>query len=88
MAKKLVKTGIKRDKDHMYYIKAGAVWAAPMKRKGKKAGKKTKVVQFCKPGEMDYSKNIYFVDKQGDVAVAARGRKKAAKKTAKKKSKK
>jgi hypothetical protein len=84
MAKKLYKTGIKRDKDHMYYIKAGAIWAAPMKRKGVKGGRKIKIEQFAKADELDYSKNLYFIDKDGDVACAVRGRKKTAKKKSKK----
>jgi hypothetical protein len=77
MAKKLIKTGIKRDKNLMYYIKEGAVWSVPRKRPGVKKGKKAKVLQFAKKDELDYSKNIYFVDKAGDVAVATRGRKKS-----------
>jgi hypothetical protein len=88
MAKKLYKTRIERDKDHMYYIKAGAIWAAPMKRKGKKtSSKKVKIVQFAGADDLDYSKNLYFIDKDGDVAFATRGRKKTAKKAAKKSKK-
>lgn len=80
MAKKLYKTGIKRDKDHMYYIKAGAIWAAPMKRKGKKtSGRKVKIEQFAKADELDYSKFLYYIDKDGDVACSSRGRKKKPK---------
>ena len=77
---KLVRTGIKRDKERMYYIKDGAVWSTPMKRKGKKvAGKKTKEVKFADKGDLDYGKNMYFVDGAGDVAYVPRGRKKKAK---------
>jgi hypothetical protein len=68
----------------MYYIKEGAIWAAPMKRAGKKAGKKVKVTQFAKKGDLDYSANLYFIDKDGDVAYAKRGRKKKAKAKSKK----
>jgi hypothetical protein len=76
MAKKLFKTKIQRDKDHMYYIKDGAIWAAPMKRAGKKGGRKVKIEQFTAPGTLDYSKNMYFIDGDGDVASVPRGRKK------------
>jgi hypothetical protein len=84
MAKKIFKTGIKRDSRHMYFVKNGAVYAVPMKRKGVRKGAKVKLKQFADKNELDYGKNMYFVDKDGDVAMVARGRKKKAKKKGKK----
>lgn len=73
MAKKLARLGIKRDNDRMYYIKDGAVWSVPRKKPGKTTkGKKQKVAQFAAKGSLDYSKQIYFLDKAGDVAAAPR----------------
>jgi hypothetical protein len=81
MARKLVKLKIRRQPGFMYYIKDGGVWSVPMKRKGVKAkGRKQKVVQFAKKGDLDLSSSIYFLDKDGDVAVAPRGRRKAKRK--------
>ena len=82
---KVAKTGIKRDNDLMYYIKEGDVWAVPRKKPGQPKGKASKVAN---PGiEMDYSKYLYFLDSDGDVARKARQvggspRKKAAAKKA------
>ncbi len=89
MSEKIAKTGIKRDNDLMYYIKGGDVWAVPRKKPGQPKGKATKVAA---PGiELDYSKYLYFVDGDGDVARKARQvggskRKKTAKKAAPKKA--
>lgn len=88
MARIIAKTRIKRDySKFMYFIKEGAVWQVPRKVKGKKKGTKKKLVQFGAK-KMDYSKNIYFLDKNGNVAAAARKARKAKKKTAKKTTKK
>lgn len=76
MAKKIARTGIKRDGDHMLYVKDGAVWSVPRKKAGKPKGAKKRLVQFASPASMDYTKNIYFIDKDGDVAAAARKKKK------------
>ncbi len=66
MGDKIAKTGIKRDNDMMYYIKGGDVWAVPRKKPGQPKGKAVKVAA---PGiEMDYSKYLYFLDGDGDVA--------------------
>ncbi len=82
MAKKLVRTRITRQDGYMYYIKNGAIWAVPMKRKGKKTtGKKHMVVKFADPADLDYSKFLYYIDADGDVAASPRAK-------AKKKSKK
>lgn len=69
MAKVIARTGIKRDSKHLYYVKGGAVWQAP--RKGS-SGKRKIVAKWGSPSDMDYSRNIYFVDKAGNVACAPR----------------
>jgi hypothetical protein len=84
MGEKLARLGIKRDNDLMYYIKNGDVWATPRKQPGKPKGKAIKVAS---PGvDLDYSRYIYYLDGDGDVARKARnvGGKKKAKKTTKK----
>lgn len=101
MAEKIAKTGVKRDNDLMYYIKNGDVWGVPRKKPGQPKGKATKVA--AAGVDMDYSKYIYFLDKDGDVArskrqvggskrkkakAAAPKKKAAAKKPAKKAAKK
>jgi hypothetical protein len=85
MNEKIAKTGITRNNDMMYYIKGGDVWAVPRKKPGQPKGKATKVAA---PGvTLDYSKYLYFLDSDGDVARKARQvggskRKKAAPKKA------
>jgi len=70
MSDKVARLGIKRDNDLMYYIKQGDVWAVPRKQKGQPKGKAKKVAS---PGiDMDYSKYLYFLDADGDVARKAR----------------
>ena len=82
MGEKIFKTGIKRDNDLMYYIKGGDVWATPRKKPGQPKGKAAKVA--AAGIEMDYSKYLYYLDGDGDVArkerqVGGSKRKKAAK---------
>ena len=85
-AEKVAKTGVTRDdKNHLYYIKQGAVWRVPRKQPGVPKGKPEKVVDAGI--EMDYS-YIYFLDKDGDIArskraVGGQKRKKKAKKVKK-----
>ena len=92
MGEKIFKTGIKRDNDLMYYIKGGDVWATPRKKPGQPKGKAQKVA--AAGIEMDYSKYLYYLDGDGDVArkerqVGGSKRKgKKAKKTTAKKAKK
>jgi hypothetical protein len=74
--KRTIKLGIERDSNFMYYIKNGAVWRVPRKRPGQPKGKKEKVQQFTSKDGLDYSKNLYYLDGNGDVVVAPRGRKK------------
>jgi len=80
MSDKIARLGIERDNDLMYYIKNGDVWATPRKQKGQPKGKAQKVADAGL--ELDYSKYIYFLDSDGDVARKARalgggGRRKA-----------
>jgi hypothetical protein len=90
MGEKIAKLGIKRDNDMMYYIKGGDVWATPRKRPGQPKGKAAKVA--AAGIEMDYSKYLYYLDGDGDVArkerqVGGSKRKKAGKAAPKKASK-
>ena len=83
MAEKIAKTGIKRDNDLMYYIKGGDVWATPRKKPGQPKGKAAKVA--AAGVDMDYSKYLYYLDSDGDVARQARqvgGSKRKSKKAA------
>jgi hypothetical protein len=89
MGEKIAKLGIKRDNDLMYYIKNGDVWATPRKKPGQPKGKAAKVA--AAGVEMDYSKFLYYLDGDGDVArkerqVGGSKRKKSAKAAAPKKA--
>src|SRR4051795_9293152 len=89
MGEKIAKLGIKRDNDLMYYIKGGDVWATPRKKPGQPKGKAAKVA--AAGIEMDYSKYLYYLDGDGDVArkerqVGGSKRKKSASKAAPKKA--
>jgi len=83
MGEKIARTGIKRDNDLMYYIKSGDVWATPRKKPGQPKGKAQKVASAGI--EMDYSKYLYYLDGDGDVARKERqvgGSKRKSKKAA------
>jgi hypothetical protein len=87
MGEKIAKLGIKRDNDMMYYIKNGDVWATPRKKPGQPKGKAAKVA--AAGIDMDYSKYLYYLDGEGDVArkerqVGGSKRKKSAKAAPKK----
>lgn len=89
MGEKIAKLGIKRDNDMMYYIKNGDVWATPRKKPGQPKGKAAKVA--AAGVEMDYSKFLYYLDGDGDVArkerqVGGSKRKSAKKASAPKKA--
>jgi hypothetical protein len=89
MGEKIAKLGIKRDNDLMYYIKNGDVWATPRKKPNQPKGKAAKVA--AAGVEMDYSKFLYYLDGDGDVArkerqVGGSKRKKTAKAAAPKKA--
>ena len=67
----------------MYYIKNGDVWATPRKKPGQPKGKAAKVA--AAGIEMDYSKYLYYLDGDGDVARKERqvgGSKRKSKKAA------
>ena len=66
MGEKIAKLGIKRDNGMMYYIKSGDVWATPRKKPGQPKGKAAKVA--AAGVEMDYSKFLYYLDGDGDIA--------------------
>ncbi len=88
MSDKIAKLGIKRDNDMMYYIKTGDVWATPRKKPGQPKGKAAKVA--AAGIDMDYSKYLYYLDGDGDIArkerqVGGSKRKKTAKKAPAKK---
>lgn len=70
MSDKIARLGIERDNDLMYYIKNGDVWATPRKQKGQPKGKAQKIAATGL--ELDYSKYIYYLDGDGDVARKAR----------------
>ena len=70
MSDKIARLGIERDNDLMYYIKNGDVWATPRKQKGQPKGKAQKIAATGL--ELDYSRYIYFLDGDGDVARKAR----------------
>jgi hypothetical protein len=63
---KIAKLGIKRDPEVLYYVKNGDVWCTPRKKPGEPKGKATKVASAGI--EMDYSKYLYYLDGDGDVA--------------------
>ena len=65
-AEKVHQAGIKRDNNFMYYIKNGDVWQVPRKKPGQPKGKASKVTSAGI--EMDYSKYLYFLDSDGDIA--------------------
>ncbi|MFH0903460.1 MAG: hypothetical protein V2A73_22755 [Pseudomonadota bacterium] len=85
MAEKVVKLGLPRDNNFMYYIKSGAVWRVPRKQPGHPKGRPERVHEA---GIEQDTAFIYFLDKDGDVARAKRAiggqkRKKPAAKAAK-----
>ncbi|HJZ85666.1 MAG TPA: hypothetical protein VKN99_10875 [Polyangia bacterium] len=88
MAEKVEKTGIRREKDFMYYIKDGGVWKVQRKMPGVPKGRPEKVHQGSFSMDTSY---IYFLDKDGDVSRARRaigGQKRKAKSAAKKATRK
>lgn len=88
MGEKIAKLGIKRDNDLMYYIKGGDVWATPRKKPGQPKGRASKVA--AAGIDMDYSKYLYYLDGDGDVARKERqvggSKRKSSKKGSAKKS--
>ena len=70
MSDKIARLGIERNNDLMYYIKGGDVWAVPRKQKGQPKGRAARVASIGL--EMDNSRYIYFLDKDGDVSRTER----------------
>ncbi|HSX23083.1 MAG TPA: hypothetical protein VLE97_09940 [Gaiellaceae bacterium] len=66
MSDKIARLGIERDNNLMYYIKNGDVWATPRKQKGQPKGRSEKVAETGL--DLDYSRYIYYLDGDGDVA--------------------
>lgn len=66
MSDKIARLGITRDPDVMYYIKDGDVWGTPRKQKGQAKGKARKIAEAGV--DMDYSRYIYYLDGDGDIA--------------------
>jgi hypothetical protein len=67
MSDKIAKLGIERDNDLMYYIKSdGNVWATPRKKPGQAKGKPKTIADTDL--DLDYTRYIYFLDGDGDVA--------------------
>ena len=94
MAETVAKLGVKRDNNYMYFISKGDVWRVPRKKPGQASkGKKESVARAGI--DMDYSRYVYFLDGNGDIARAnrrvggtAKAKKKGAAKKAPKKAKK
>jgi hypothetical protein len=69
MAEKVAKLGISQEKDHMLYVKDGAVWRVRRFRPGMAKARPEKVAT----GGFEMDDNfIYFVDEDGDVSRARR----------------
>jgi hypothetical protein len=87
MASKVAKVGVKKEEGWLYYLdKKGNVSRAKMGR-GRKPSK-TKPQTVAKTAVKRVSGYLYFIDKAGDVSMAKmsrKGRKKKAKKAARKK---
>lgn len=95
MRETIAKTDVKRESGHLYFIKKGDIWSAPLKKPGQPKGKQVKAASTGV--EMDYSKYMYFVgtDNSGNLIVerterqvggSKRAKKPAAKKPAAKKA--
>lgn len=70
---KVARLGIRREDGYLYYLKKGDVWASPMKKPGSRSSSKGKAVKVASVGvDCDYSKFIYYLDGDGDVAAKAR----------------
>jgi hypothetical protein len=67
MTDKIARIGIERDNDLMYYVKSdGNVWATPRKKPGQPKGKPKKIADTGL--DLDYTRYLYFIDSDGDVA--------------------
>jgi len=75
MTEKVSKEAVKKEKGFLYYLqKDGYVWVSPMKKNT--TGKVHKVgTEKITP---DYTKYVYFVNKEGFVCRAERAKKKGS----------
>ena len=69
MRETIAKTDVKRESGHLYFIKKGDIWSAPLKKPGQPKGKQVKAASTGV--ELDYSKYMYFVgtDNSGNLVV-------------------
>lgn len=68
MAEKVLKAGVTREKDFLYFIdKDGDVSRVKMARGGKKSGRPAKVVKCKIKKEKGF---LYYLDKKGDISRA------------------
>ena len=69
MRETVAKTDVKRESGHLYFIKKGDIWSAPLKKPGQPKGKQVKAASTGV--ELDYSKYMYFVgtDNSGNLVV-------------------
>ncbi|MDX2087082.1 MAG: hypothetical protein SFX73_04485 [Kofleriaceae bacterium] len=69
MRETIAKTDVKRESGHLYFIKKGDIWSAPLKKPGQPKGKQVKAASTGV--ELDYSKYMYFVgtDNSGNLIV-------------------
>ena len=74
MGETIAKTGVKRDKGLIYYIKGGDVWGSPLKKPNMPKGKAQKIASTGV--DLDYAKFMYYVstDNAGDLTVERTGR--------------
>ncbi|HVK85340.1 MAG TPA: hypothetical protein VM513_14580 [Kofleriaceae bacterium] len=88
MRETIAKTDVKRESGHLYFIKKGDIWSAPLKKPGQPKGKQVKAASTGV--ELDYSKYMYFVgtDNSGNLVVERTERQVGGSKRAKSSSKK
>jgi hypothetical protein len=83
MAKKVFKSGIKREKGFLYFVdKKGNVCKVKMARGG--SGGRGGPIVLVKAGIKREDGHLYFIDKQGDVSAVAMSRGGRKKKSANK----
>jgi hypothetical protein len=69
---KVLRTGIRRDDDYLYYVSKGDVWRTPKVRPGKPKGAPEKLTSVGI--EMEIARYIYYIDQDGDIARIPRKR--------------
>ncbi len=68
MAEKVLKAGVERESDFLYFIdKEGDISRVKMARGGKKSGRPAKVLKCKIKKEKGY---LYYLDKKGDISRA------------------